>query len=77
MQEIKCSVQLGRLRRIVKNLDREKKPDETELSFEFILANLFPRSWQAMQEALKKEHTLGFAEGMKWMEEHNDVKGSN
>lgn len=36
-----------------------------EVSFEFIIASLFPTCWNNIQDALKQQYTLGFIAGLK------------
>ncbi len=39
--------------------------ENAEVSFEFIIASLFPTSWENIQNALKHQHTLGYLQGRK------------
>ena len=43
--------------------------ENTEISFEFIIASLFPTSWENIQNALKHQYTQGYIQGRKDKEE--------
>lgn len=36
-----------------------------ELQFEFVISALFPNVWTNVQEELRKQHALGYAEGLR------------
>ena len=37
--------------------------EDTEISFEFIIASLFPTSWTNIQNELKHQYTKGYIQG--------------
>lgn len=43
----------------------EKVPADAELSFEFILATLFPTCWKNIQNDLKDKYTQGYIAGQR------------
>ena len=47
--------------RVRKNTDEQN----VEISFEFIIASLFPTSWKNIQDALIHQYTLGYIQGQK------------
>lgn len=63
------TVKLSHLRKMVKNL-KETCGKDAEVSFEYILASCFPTCWNNIQEALAREHTLGYLQARKEFEEN-------
>lgn len=57
----KVITKLGQLRKIVKKMDEH--PDNTEVSFEFLLTALFPSVWNSIQEEMRKQYTRGYLQG--------------
>lgn len=37
--------------------------ENTEISFEFIIASLFPTSWKNIQEEMSRQYTKGYIQG--------------
>ena len=69
MSEIKetnvPNVYISDLERLVKKVRDVIGADDTEITFEFIIASLFPTCWNNIQDALKHQYTLGYIAGMK------------
>jgi hypothetical protein len=63
------TVKLSHLRKMVKNL-KETCGKDAEVSFEYVLASCFPTCWNNIQEALAREHTLGYLQAKKEFEEN-------
>ena len=56
-----ATAQLGTLRKIVEAL--KDKPDDLTISFDFIIASLFPTSWKNIQNHLNETYTQGYFAG--------------
>lgn len=61
------SVNLSTLETLIKKIKKETK-DDAEISFEFIIASLFPTSWNSIQKTLSEQYTQGYVQG------YNDAK---
>ena len=57
------SVYLSDLENLAKKVRNITGKDDTEISFEFIIASLFPTSWKNIQSELSRQHTLGYIQG--------------
>ena len=44
--------------------EQNKYDTEFDISFEFIVASLFPSVWDNIKQALADEHTKGYIEGV-------------
>ena len=53
----------------VERIKKNTQQDNVEISFEFIIASLFPTSWNNIQSALSQQYTLGYIQGQKDAEE--------
>lgn len=54
-------VQIKKIKRMCKLLsDKGVK----EISFEFVMASLFPKVYENIKEELRKQYTLGYAAGL-------------
>lgn len=61
------SVKLGYLKKMIKTIEKAyktKDKDEIKLSFEFLIGSLYPHVYHNIQDAIKREHTLGYIEGI-------------
>lgn len=54
---------LGKLRKLAASM--KDKPDDTPLSFEFILLAFFPTVWSNIQSAFQNYYTQGYIAGLK------------
>ena len=67
MSEIKetnvPNVYISDLERLVKKVRDVVGADDTEVTFEFIIASLFPTSWNNIQKALSYQYTQGYIQG--------------
>ena len=43
--------------------------EDTEISFEFLIATFFPTSWKNIQDELHRQYTKGYIQGWKDKEE--------
>ena len=53
------------LERLAKKVYHVTGNEGAEVSFEFVIASLFPTCWNNIQDALKHQYTLGYIAGMK------------
>lgn len=60
MDDLKTSVPTVKISLLKKIVERAELDEQTELSFEFIIANLFPTCWNNIQADLKRYYTLGY-----------------
>lgn len=67
MSEIKetnvPNVYISDLERLVKKVRDVVGTDDTEVTFEFIIASLFPTSWNNIKKALSHQYTQGYIQG--------------
>ena len=59
------NIYVSDLERLAKKIRQVVKEEEAEVSFEFIIASLFPTSWNNIQSALNRQYTLGYLQGKK------------
>lgn len=65
------TVKFSRLKRMVNSLELHSKEDiDMDISFEYIIASLFPSCYKNIQDELKRQHTLGYMQGLKEREEN-------
>ena len=65
-EEVKVSVPnvyLSDLENLTKKVRSVTGQDDAEVSFEFIIASLFPTSWKNIQNDLSRQYTLGYIQG--------------
>lgn len=55
------SIELGRIRRMMSRV--EEFPDESQVTFEFLIGSFFPKIMEKIENKLKEEHTKGYIEG--------------
>lgn len=67
MNEVIDKTKFKQLKKLVERIEKEPhlqdRLEETEISLEFLLGNLFPSVYNNMTSALKDEHTKGYIEG--------------
>ena len=63
------SVYISDLEKLAKRIRNVSGEENTEISFEFIIASLFPTSWKNIQTALNHQYTLGYIQGQKEAEQ--------
>lgn len=76
-QEIPISipnVYLSDLEKLVNKI-RQATDANPEISFEFIVASLFPTSWKNIQADLNRQYTLGYIQGQ--MDQENEFKANS
>ena len=57
------NVYLSDLENLTKRVRSVTGQDNAEISFEFIIASLFPTSWKNIQNDLSRQYTLGYIQG--------------
>ena len=67
MSEIKetnvPNVYVSDLERLAKKVRDVVGTDDTEITFEFIIASVFPTRWNTIQKALSHQYTQGYIQG--------------
>lgn len=58
------SVSYKSFKKIVSAIEKLNLTDEDQISFEFIVGSCFPNVMKNIKEELRKQFTLGFAEGL-------------
>ena len=69
------SVNLSTLETLINKIKKETK-DDAEISIEFIIASLFPSSWNSIQKALSEQHTQGYIQGYKDAKDEYKIRAS-
>ena len=59
------SVYVSDLEKLAERVRKVTGEENVEVSFEFIIASLFPTSWNNIQSALTHQYTLGYIQGQK------------
>ena len=57
------NVYISDLERLAQKIRGVVGTEDTEVSFEFIIASLFPTSWKNIQEEMKRQYTKGYIQG--------------
>ena len=57
------NVYISDLERLAQKIRGVVGTEDTEISFEFIIASLFPTSWKNIQEEMKRQYTKGYIQG--------------
>jgi hypothetical protein len=57
------NVYLSDLEKLTNKIRQVVGNEEAEVSFELIIASLFPTSWQNIQAALSEQYTKGYIQG--------------
>jgi hypothetical protein len=76
-KEIKVTipnVRLSDLERLVKKSRSVVGEEDVEISFEFIIASLFPTSWKNIQAELSRQYTKGYIQGR--IDKEEEIKES-
>lgn len=58
------------LEKLARRIQQVTGNEGTEVSFEFIIASLFPTCWNNIQEAMHHQYTLGYIAGTKDADNH-------
>lgn len=66
--EVLSKVKLEKIKRMIESVEKHYEADleriaDIDLSFEFVIASLFPDIFKRIEEKINHEHTLGFIEG--------------
>lgn len=59
------NIYVSDLEKLASKIRQVTGEENVEVSFEFIIASLFPTSWQNIQEALNQQYTQGYIQGYK------------
>lgn len=57
------NVYISDLERLTQKIRGVVGTENTEVSFEFIIASLFPTSWKNIQEEINRQYTKGYIQG--------------
>ena len=61
------TVKIGTIKKMIDSLQKQCRPeknvDDIEVTFEYLIASLFPKAYTNMLNLLRDEHTKGYAEG--------------
>ena len=57
------NVYISDLERLAQKIRGVVGIENTEISFEFIIASLFPTSWKNIQEEMNRQYTKGYIQG--------------
>lgn len=57
------NVYISDLERLVEKIRKVVGEEDAEVSFELIIASLFPTSWSNIQETLSRQYTRGYIQG--------------
>ena len=57
------NVYISDLERLAQKIRGVVGTENTEVSFEFIIASLFPTSWKNIQEEMNRQYTKGYIQG--------------
>ena len=63
------SVYVSDLEKLAERVRKVTGEENVEVSFEFIIASLFPTSWKNIQMALTDQYTQGYIQGQKDVKE--------
>lgn len=67
------NVYLSDLERLAQKVHDITGQEDTEISFEFIIASLFPTSWTNIQNELKHQYTKGYIQGR--LDKEQEMRG--
>ena len=59
------NVMLTDIERLTQRIRKDLEAEDVEVSFEFIIASLFPTSWKNIQSALSSQYRDGYIQGYK------------
>ena len=57
------NVYVSDLERLAQKIRNVVGTENAEISFEFIIASLFPTSWKKIQEEMSRQYTKGYIQG--------------
>ena len=57
------NIYVSDLERLTQKIHQVTGEEDAEVSFEFIIASLFPTSWQNIQGELNHQYTCGYIQG--------------
>ena len=59
------NVYVSDLQKLIQKIQKVTNEEDAEITFEFIIASLFPTSWKNIQSELSRQYTLGYIQGQK------------
>lgn len=65
------NVYISDLERLAQKIRGVVGTEDAEISFEFIIASLFPTSWKNIQEEMNRQYTKGYIQGRLDKEKEN------
>lgn len=57
------NIYVSDLEKLAKKVRQVTGSENTEISFEFVIASLFPTSWKNIQNDLNRQYTKGYIQG--------------
>lgn len=68
------NVYISDLERLAQKIRGVVGTEDTEISFEFIIASLFPTSWKNIQEEMSRQYTKGYVQG--YLDKEREIQGA-
>lgn len=63
--EILDTVKLSKIKKMINSLELHSRDNiDMDISFEYIIASLFPTCYNNIQDELKRQYTLGYIQGL-------------
>lgn len=59
------NIYLSDLEKLAQKVRQVTGEENVEISFEFVIASLFPTCWKNIQADLSRQYTLGYIQGQK------------
>lgn len=69
------NVYVGDLERLAQKIRNVVGTENAEISFEFIIASLFPTSWKNIQEEMSRQYTKGYIQGR--LDKEREIQETN
>ena len=67
------SITVADLEKLANRIKQATGSDETEVSFEMVIASFFPTSWSNIQKELNHQYTIGYIAG--YNDRKEELKG--
>lgn len=63
--EVLDTVKLSKIKKMINSLELHSRDNiDMDISFEYIIASLFPTCYNNIQDELKRQYTLGYIQGL-------------
>lgn len=69
------NVRVSDLEKMIEKIHEIVEDEDAEISFEFIIASLFPTSWNNIQNALSQQYTKGYINGR--LDKENELRANH